>query len=157
LLHAGKFFQDCSEVLSVVTGEGSGYVLPNSESWIHSIGCFPHFFYDPNGFHEKARPFSCKTCSASSNGQILAGASKGYAIHRFYFIAVDFCYVTQVNHIDLISFLVRTTSIELAHLLMGDSQKQDHSLCVRISDPPGKRAPDGATTAMVYRFYSWAD
>ena len=80
-----------------------------------------------------------------------------YAIHRFYFIAVDFCYVTQVNHIDLISFLVRTTSIELAHLLMGDSQKQDHPLCVRISAPPGKRAPDGAATAMAYRFCSWAD
>ena len=35
---------------------------------------------------------------------------------------------------------------------MGDYQKQVHPLCVRISNPPGKRAPDGAATAMVYRF-----
>ena len=62
-----------------------------------------------------------------------------------------------MNHIDLISFLVRTASIELAHLFMGDCQKQVHPLCVRISDPPGKRAPDGAATAMAYRFCSWAD
>lgn len=132
-------------------------VLPNSESWIHSIGCFPHFFYDPNGFHEKSRPFSCKTCSAAGNGQVLAGASKSYAIHRLDFVTVDFCYISQMDHVDLISFLARTVGIEPAFLLMGDSQKQDHPLCVRISDPPGKRAPDGAATAMAYRFCSWAD
>ena len=49
------------------------------------------------------------------------------------------------------------STTEPAFLLMGDSQKQDHPLCVRISDPPGKRAPDGAATAMAYRFCSWAD
>ena len=35
---------------------------------------------------------------------------------------------------------------------MGDSQKQDHPLCVRISNPPGKRVPDGAAAATAYRF-----
>jgi hypothetical protein len=116
----------------------------------------PHFFDYPNRFHEQSRPFTRKTCSAAGNGQVLAGASKRDAVHRFYFIAVDLGYIAQMNHIDL-TFFARTVGIEPAFLLTGDSQKQDHPLCVRISIPPGKRAPDGAATAMAYRFCSWAD
>lgn len=62
-----------------------------------------------------------------------------------------------VPFIFLISFLARTVGIEPAHLLMGDSQKQVHPLCVRISNPPGKRVPDGAAAATAYRFCSWTD
>ena len=104
LLHAGKFFQDCSEVLSVVTGEGSGYVLPNSESWVHSICRFPHFLDDSHSLNKKTGSFSGKSRPTSRNGQILARTAERDAVHRLDFITVDFCYISQMNHTDLISF-----------------------------------------------------
>lgn len=58
----------------------------------------PHFFDDPNRFHEQSRPFSRKPCSASCNGQILTWTTEGDAIHGFYLVAMYLCDISKVDH-----------------------------------------------------------
>lgn len=58
----------------------------------------PHFFYDPNRFHEQSRPFSRKSCPASCNGQVLTRRTKSDAVHRFYLVAMYLCDISKVDH-----------------------------------------------------------
>lgn len=58
----------------------------------------PHFFYDPNRFHEQSRPFSRKSRPPPSNGKVLAWAAEGDAIHGFYLVAMYLCDISKVDH-----------------------------------------------------------
>jgi hypothetical protein len=99
LFHAGKLFQHGSEIFSAVAGKSSWYVLPNSESWVHSICRFPHFLDDSYRLNKKARPFSGKSRPVSRNGQILARTAERDAIHRLYLVAVNLCNIAKVDHV----------------------------------------------------------
>ena len=68
-----KRLEDGLEVGSFVAGEGSGNIFPNSESWIYSMGCFPHFCNDTDGFKEKVRTLAFVDAELfAGDGQILA-------------------------------------------------------------------------------------
>ena len=58
----------------------------------------PHFFYDPNRFHEQSRLFSRKSCSAACNGQVLTRRTKSDAVHGFYLVAMYLCDISKVDH-----------------------------------------------------------
>lgn len=90
----GKFFQHGLEITAFVGTEGSGHVLPNSESWVYSIGCFPHFFDDADGFCEQSASFSCETFAKTGNRKILTRASESDAVNRLDLVSVDLRDVT---------------------------------------------------------------
>ena len=53
-LDRADLFEDGLEVRTLVGAERAGDVLPYDVSWISAIGFAPHFFYDSDGFVEKA-------------------------------------------------------------------------------------------------------
>lgn len=95
----------------------------------------PHFFDDPNRFHEQSRPFSSKSCPPPRNGKVLAWAAEGDAIHRLYLVAVNFCDVSKVNHFSAF-LLARMAGIEPTCLPLGISQNgRQLPYYTRISKP----------------------
>ena len=46
-------------------------ILPNDIPWISAIGCTPHFFYDPDGFVEKAGAGAVQTFPPARDAHVL--------------------------------------------------------------------------------------
>ena len=63
--------------------EGAGDVFPAQPGRISSIGSFPHFFCDSDGFIEQVRAGTVQSRSAAGHRHILAGRAESNNIHGF--------------------------------------------------------------------------
>ncbi len=86
----GKAFEDRPEILAMVGAERSGHVFKNSESWVSSMGRFPHFLDDTDDFEKQHAPFSGKPGPLARYAQVLTRAAEGNAFHWLDLPAVYF-------------------------------------------------------------------
>ena len=86
------------EVRALIGAECAGDILPNDIPWISAIGCTPHFFYDPDGFVEKAGAGAVQTFPPARDAHVLARAAEGDDVHRLDLPAVHPGDITIMLH-----------------------------------------------------------
>lgn len=65
--NCGERLEHRPEILAFVGAKGSGYVFPNSVSWIYSIGFIPHLSYYSDGLHKQDAPLSVQPLTVAGH------------------------------------------------------------------------------------------
>lgn len=104
--NSAYFRENCTEVLSIGAGEGSGDVLPDHVSWSNSVSCpsvfcvmCSHLLDHSNLFHKEAGACALKPGALSCGTQILTRAAPTNHIHRWQIRTIELCDIAKLKHI----------------------------------------------------------